>query len=105
MALHYCYISIFHLLTLGVGIGGNANFSVFRYQHVGISNVKLPGPNVNGFCVAVEYRFKFNTSANFVAFVGQFCLLNKSVQHGLVGKHPPCIKEVRVSNPTAAICM
>ena len=59
--------SIFHLLTLAVGVGGNANFSVyfggntnfsiFRYQHVGIPNANLwpwgfkpmPGPNVNGF--------------------------------------------------------
>ena len=42
---------IFHLLALGVGTGGNANFSVcigssanfgvFRYQHVGIPNAKL----------------------------------------------------------------
>ena len=42
---------IFHLLTLGVGVrgnanfsicvGGNANISVFRYQHVGIPNAKL----------------------------------------------------------------
>ena len=41
----------FHLVALGVGVGGNANFSVhvggdanfstFRYQHVGISNGKL----------------------------------------------------------------
>ena len=34
-------------------VGGNANFSVFRFQHVGIPNAKLslpkPGPNVNGF--------------------------------------------------------
>ena len=37
-------------------VGGNANFSVFRYQHVGIPNAKLwrwgtkpmPGPNANG---------------------------------------------------------
>ena len=59
--------SIFHLLTLGVGVEGNANFSirvggksnfsVFRYQHVGIPNAKLwrwrseptRGPNANGF--------------------------------------------------------
>ena len=37
---------IFHLLALGVGVGGNANFSIcvggntnvsdFRYKHVGI---------------------------------------------------------------------
>ena len=58
---------IFHLLALGVGVGGSANFSVrvggnpnfsvFRYQHVGIGNVKLwrwgskptRGPNANGF--------------------------------------------------------
>ena len=58
---------IFHLLALGVGVGGNANFSVhvggnanfsvFRYKHAGIPNVKLwcwgskpmRGPNVNGF--------------------------------------------------------
>ena len=38
-------------------VGGNANFSVFGYQHVGIPNAKLwrwgskptPGPNANGF--------------------------------------------------------
>ena len=38
-------------------VGGNANFSVCRYQDVGISNAKLwrwgskpmPGPNANGF--------------------------------------------------------
>ena len=58
---------IFHLLTLGVGVGGNincsvraggnANCSIFRYQHVGIGNVKLwpwgskpmQRPIVNGF--------------------------------------------------------
>ena len=48
---------IFHLLALGVDIGGNTNFSVFRYQHVGIPNAKLwhwgskpmRGPNANGF--------------------------------------------------------
>ena len=33
--------SIFQLLALGVGIGGNANFNVFRYQHVDIPNVKF----------------------------------------------------------------
>ena len=42
---------IFHLFALGVGvgekanfsirIGGNANFGVFRYQHVGIPNAVL----------------------------------------------------------------
>ena len=48
---------IFHLFTLRVGVGGDANFSVFRYQHVGIPNAKLwhwgskptRGPNANGF--------------------------------------------------------
>ena len=58
---------IFHWLALGFCVGGNANFmfcvggnahfSIFRYQHVGIPNVKLwhwgpqatPGPNANGF--------------------------------------------------------
>ena len=57
---------IFHLLALGIrvggnanfrfGVGGNTNFSVFRY-HVCIPNAKLwpwgskptQGPNVNGF--------------------------------------------------------
>ena len=44
-------LPIFHLLALGVGVegnanfsihvGGNANFSVFRYRHVGIPNAKL----------------------------------------------------------------
>ena len=58
---------IFHLFALGVGIegnanfsvrvGGNANFSIFRYQYVGIPNAKLwrwgskptPGPNAKRF--------------------------------------------------------
>ena len=43
--------------NLSVHIGGNANFSVFRYQHVGIPNAKLwrweskpkRGHNSNGF--------------------------------------------------------
>ena len=65
---------IFHLLVLGVGVGGNANFrvcvgsntnfSVFRYQHVGIPNEKLwcwgskptRGPNARFFSVTVEYK-------------------------------------------------
>ena len=60
---------IFHFLCLGVGFGdkanfrfgdgGNENFSVFRYQHVGIPNRKLwhwgskptRGPNANGFAL------------------------------------------------------
>ena len=32
-------------------VGGKTNFSVFRYQHVGIANEKC-------FCVAVEYMLK-----------------------------------------------
>ena len=39
------------------GVGGEANFRVFRYQHVGIGNARLwrwvskptPGPHTNGF--------------------------------------------------------
>ena len=50
---------IFHLLALGVGVGGNTNFSAFRYQHVGIPYLKLwrwgykptPGPITNGFAL------------------------------------------------------
>ena len=60
---------IFHLLTLGASvggnanlsilIGGNANFCVFKYQHVGTPNAKLGdwgskpmrGPNANGFAL------------------------------------------------------
>ena len=36
-------------------VGGDANFNVFRYQHVGIDNAKLwhwesiRGPKLNGF--------------------------------------------------------
>ena len=44
-------------------LGGNANFSIFRYQHVGIGNAKslcwgLPNarPRREGVGVAVEYR-------------------------------------------------
>ena len=67
---------IFHLLMLGVGVWGNANFSirvgdntnlsVFRYQHVGIPNAKLwhwvsksmRGPNANGFVSQWNIGFK-----------------------------------------------
>ena len=65
---------IFHLFALGVSIGcdanfsvpvgGNANFSDFRYQHVGIPNAKLlgvlPNPTAQRECFrfAVEYRLK-----------------------------------------------
>ena len=43
--------------AMGVGVGGNANFSIFRYHHVGIPHAKLwcwgseptRGPNANGF--------------------------------------------------------
>ena len=60
-------LPIFHLLTLGVGIGGNASFSAFRYQHVGIPNAKLwrwgcepsPGPNANGFALHWDIGFNF----------------------------------------------
>ena len=48
---------IFHWLALGLCVGGNANFIIFKYQYVGISNAKLwrwrskpmPGPNANSF--------------------------------------------------------
>ena len=44
-------------LGVSVRVGGNANFSIFRYQHVGTPNAKLwcweskpmGGPNMNGF--------------------------------------------------------
>ena len=43
--------------NVSVPVGGEANFGVFRYQHVGIPNAKLwrsgskpmRGPNANGF--------------------------------------------------------
>ena len=47
-------------------VGGNVNFSVFIYQHVGIPNAKLclgskplPGPNANGFASQWNIGFKF----------------------------------------------
>ena len=30
-----------HMFALGVGVGGNANFSVFIYLHVGVPNEKF----------------------------------------------------------------
>ena len=65
---------IFHLLALGVCVGGNANFGVlvggnadFRYQHVGIPNTKLwrcgskpmQGTNANGFTSQWNIGFTF----------------------------------------------
>ena len=60
-------LPIFHMLALGVGVKGNANFSIrvggnvnfglFRYQHIGNPNAKLwrwgskptPGPDARYF--------------------------------------------------------
>ena len=68
---------IFHWLALGFSgggnaifmfhVGGNANFSTFRYHHVGIPKTKLwhwgskptPGPNANGFALQGNIGFKF----------------------------------------------
>ena len=59
---------IFHWLAFGFCVGGNANFmfrvgskanfSVFRYQDVGIANVNFRWPKRQWFCVAVEYGNK-----------------------------------------------
>ena len=38
--------------NFSVRVGGNANFSIFRYQHVGIPSTKVwrwGGPNANGY--------------------------------------------------------
>ena len=62
---------VFNLLALGVGVWGNtnfsvrvednANFSIFRYQHVGIPNTKLwQGPNAKGF--AAQWNIGFRES-------------------------------------------
>ena len=79
---------IFHLLALGVGvggnanvsvrIGGNANFSTFGYQYVGIPSPKLwrwgsqpmPGPNMNG--CASQWNIglrKFNVPCHLIPHV------------------------------------
>ena len=69
---------IFHLFLLGVGaggnvnfsvqVGGNTNFSIFRYQHVGIPNTKVwrwrskptRGSNPNGFASQWNIGFKIS---------------------------------------------
>ena len=92
---------ILHWLTLGFciegdanfmfRIGGNANFSVFRYQHGGIPNTKLwrwgskptPGPNANGFASQWNIGFKLESVdankslriANHVVYSHQLCHL------------------------------
>ena len=57
--------------NFSVRVGGNANFSAFRYQHVGIPNVKLwlwgskpmRGPSVNGFAL------QWNIGSTLVVFI------------------------------------
>ena len=46
---------------IGVCVGGNANFSIFSYQYVGIPNAGLGSRDqredpTQEFCVAVDYR-------------------------------------------------
>ena len=50
-----------------VGVGGNANFSVFKYQHVGLGNTKsscwgsnlTQGPKASGFTLQWNIGLKF----------------------------------------------
>ena len=78
--------------NLSVHVGGNANFSVFRYQHVGIPNAKLwrwgskpkRGPNSNGFastysplqcvtpCIGASHWFRPPTQPFLVGYTNMF---------------------------------
>ena len=68
--------TIFHLLALGVGVGGNANVSVFRYRCVGIPNAKLwrwgskptAGANANGFASQWYIGFTIYTPTTFTLY-------------------------------------
>ena len=73
---------LFHWLALGFcfggntnfmfRVGGNANFSVFRYQHVGIGIAKLwcwvskptQGPKANGF--ASQWNIDVKNQSNYI---------------------------------------
>ena len=65
--------SIGGILNFRFGIGGNANFMVFRYQHVAIPNAKLwcwgsrptPGPNANGFALQWNVGLRVNVNVIF----------------------------------------
>ena len=68
---------IFHLLTLGVCVGGNANFRVcvgsarlLKDQHVGI-----PTQNLRWICVVVEYRLDFNSASHMNYKISIVCIL------------------------------
>ena len=102
---------IIHLLALGVGVGGNANFRVFRYQHVGIGNAKLwrwgskptRGPNANGFALqwntgysliyhnrsySLIYNIRIDANKNILTPLGlRFYLVNVWSYTGLAIHH------------------
>ena len=65
-------LGVTQILCLALGVTRNANFSVFRYQHVGIPKVKLwlwgckptPGPNAKGFASQWNIGFRLSSSFN-----------------------------------------
>ena len=74
----------FHLLALGVGVGGNANFSVFRYQHVDIANEHftcwgadpMQSPSASSFASPwnIGFNLKGNIYFQFQVSQSYFCL-------------------------------
>ena len=63
----------------------NANFSVFRYQHVGIGNAKSsrwgsnpkPGPNASGFASQWNIGFRYGKGDGKVTFTRAFLMLDE----------------------------
>ena len=55
-------------------VGGNANFSVFRYQHVGIPNAKLWrwGSYANGNGFASQWNIGFKVRLRWLGAVLQY---------------------------------
>ena len=82
---------IFHLFTLGVGVGGNANLCVFKYQHVSIPNTKLwhwgskptRGPNANGF--ASQWHIGFRKLLTLILKYWSIITEGGGQQHGRRG--------------------
>ena len=108
---------IFHRLALGVGVGnanfsvcvgGNANFSVFRYQHFGIPSAKLwrwgsklmRGPNANGFASQWNIGFRLlwhsNKLPNMPCFMAH-CSISRHLSVCSILVTRDCIHSQKVS--------
>ena len=68
-------------------VGGNANLSVFRYQHeiLALGDLTNSRPQCEKFCIAVEYRLNF-----MIYYPGYPDVLHMQINENDASHKKPC---------------